>query len=72
MGAREILGADGARLSLPAGFDDALDAAIDSTRTTPLTRWQPTEQGDGWRLVGKHDTEVGPVALFIRPLPKAS
>lgn len=37
-----------------------------------LPRWQPTEQGDGWVLSGKWDTEDGPTALFLRPLQKKS
>jgi hypothetical protein len=35
-----------------------------------LPRWQPTEQGDGWVLSGKWDTEDGPTAVFLRPLAK--
>lgn len=34
-----------------------------------LREWQPTQQGDGWKLVGQWDTEDGPTALFVRPLP---
>lgn len=36
MEAREIQAADGVQLTVPADFDDALDAAIDTTRSTPL------------------------------------
>lgn len=36
MGAREIQAADGARLMVPAGFDDALAAAVDATPTPRL------------------------------------
>lgn len=35
-----------------------------------LTKWTPSDQGDGWKLVGKNDSEDGPVALFVRPLPQ--
>lgn len=32
-----------------------------------LARWQPTPPAaPGWKLVGKHDTEDGPVALWVR------
>ena len=33
-------------------------------------RWDPTPQ-PGWALAGIHDTEDGPVALFIRKRPEA-
>lgn len=47
-------------------FEYGQDAAVS------LRRWQPTEQGDGWLLSGMHDTEDGPVALFLRPSPVRS
>lgn len=28
--------------------------------------WQPAER-DGWKLCAKHDTEEGPIAIYIRP-----
>ena len=34
-----------------------------------LRRWQPSDHGEGWKLAGMHDSEDGPVALFLRPLP---
>lgn len=33
-----------------------------------LEKWTPADQGDGWRLVGKNDSEDGPMAMFVRPL----
>jgi len=33
-----------------------------------LEKWQPTSPGEGWKLVGKNDTDDGPCALFVRPL----
>ena len=36
-----------------------------------LAAWEPSEQGDGWRLVGKGDSEEGPIAMFVRPIEEA-
>lgn len=33
---------------------------------TVLARWTPAIP-DGWQLAAKHDTEDGPMAMFIRP-----
>jgi len=38
--------------------------------TTAPLRWTPTKPaGDCWLLAAKYDTEDGPYALFVRPLP---
>jgi len=37
-----------------------------------LRGWEPSAQGDGWKLVSKGDTEDGPTAIFIRPTQDAS
>ena len=36
-----------------------------------LAQWDPSDQGDGWKLVLKADTEDGPLAIFVRPLEEA-
>lgn len=43
-----------------AYFDEGSDKAVG--------KWQPTKPGDGWKLVGKCDTDDGPVATFIRAI----
>lgn len=35
-----------------------------------LPKWQPLDLGHGWKLVARDDSEDGPRAIFIRPLPK--
>ena len=38
--------------------------------TAAPLRWTPTKPpGDCWLLAAKYDTEDGPYALFVRPLP---
>lgn len=55
---------DNHALSLAYFHDGALEEV--------LGRWRPKPPvGEGWSLCGKHDTEDGPVALFLRKLPDA-
>lgn len=59
-----------------AMFGDAPEALCDayseSTDLTAPSRWTPTPpQGWHWHLVAKYDTEDGPYAMFVRPIPGA-
>lgn len=36
-----------------------------------LAKWEPEAPGPEWRIALIHDTEDGPVAVFVRPLAKA-
>lgn len=45
--------------------DPALTQAYEDGAADVCERWNPATP-DGWLLAAKHDTEDGPVALFIR------
>ncbi len=51
--------------------DQMTDAAHDALRDTDsIAAWEPTPPaGDGWVPLSIHDTEDGPVAWYVRPMP---
>lgn len=49
------------------------DAYYEKEDQSAVGRWNPTPpEGDGWQLVAKYDTEDGPCAMFVQPIPSAS
>jgi hypothetical protein len=49
--------------------EDPFSVAYFEGGEADITDWNPSApQGDGWKLVGKWDSEDGPVALFVRPI----
>lgn len=58
--------------------EDAWDAYERITEAAPdapaieevFDMWTPTPPDGGWKLVGKHDTEDGPMAVFVRPITR--
>lgn len=57
------------------GDDDhpLIKSYFDDGASDVCVHWQP-KTVEGWKLVGKHDTEDGPIAIFVRqnaaPSPK--
>mgnify|MGYP001603933555 CR=1 FL=1 len=48
--------------------DDPIAVAYSQGSPDAVRQWQPPDL-EGWRLVGKHDTEDGPTAFYIKPRP---
>lgn len=46
--------------------DDPLVVAYTDGDGAVVRRWLPPSIGDGFKLVGKSDTEDGPVAIYVR------
>lgn len=47
---------------------EELQSAYDAS-DCDLSMWQPTQpNGDGWFMVSIHDTEEGPICIWLRPL----
>ena len=64
------LGYDVVPVSMEDDEPELYDAWVFDEDTTAPTRWTPTPPaGDGWILVSVYDTEDGPCAMFVRPLP---
>lgn len=50
--------------------DELVEVYFEHDDLTAPTLWTPTPpDGDGWILIGKYDTDDGPMAMFIRKIP---
>ncbi|MCU7372804.1 hypothetical protein PEC18_18555 [Paucibacter sp. O1-1] len=68
---RSLLKAFRLELGYVDAEDQMTDAAYDALRDTDsIAAWEPTPPaGAGWVPLSIHDTEDGPVAWYVRPMP---